>query len=271
MLPLPRMKRAALEALGQKISQQTGLDLATYRNQALFDTVAEVVLLPKYAAKLVFGPILGLLALAIGVAGFFFFRGQPGLAVASLGLGGLAGLVNGLLWGILRFLGQLARDLGQIGQLTAGTAGQILADLDKLANQKSLVQLPKVSEVVLASAHLVVLPGVSRALARKVPLVGGALGAIVATVVGSLAEQLATRLDDGQAKVQTKLEARVAPRAQAVGAYGGAVVQQLNQAVASSSGFSTRALRVAAVPFRVALWLTASLSSLGLGLLWWLG
>jgi hypothetical protein len=265
------MKQVALDALAQKLRQQTGLDLATYRNQALFDTMAEVVLLPKYAGKLVLVPILGLLAVAVGVAGFFFFRGQPWLAVASLGLGGLAGLVNGLLWGILRFLGQLGRDLGQIGQLTAVTAGQILADLDKLANQKSLVQLPKVSEVVLASAHLVVLPGVSRALARKVPVVGGALGAIVATVVGSLAEQLATRVDGGQAKVQAKLDERVAPRAQAVGAYSGAAIQQLNQAVASSSGFSGRALRVAAVPFRVALWLTASLSSLGLGLLWWLG
>jgi hypothetical protein len=265
------MKTSALQALGQKLKQQTGLDFAAYRNQALFDTLAEVLIFPRYAAKLVLLPVAGLLAAMLGLAGYFYWQAQPGLSVLTLGLGGLAALVNGLLWGILRFIRQLAQDLGQIGQLTAATSGQILTDLQKMADQPNLVQLPKVSEVALGTVHLVIMPGVVKAIARKVPLVGGLVSRVVQSVVGAVAGQVAARLDDGQGKVELALSQQVAQRTQTLRQYSETGIEQINRAVSSSSSFSTKALNLAALPVRVALWVVAPFSSLILGLIWWLG
>ncbi len=265
------MKAPALLALGQRLREQTGIDFANYRNQALFDTIAELLIFPRYAARLILGPLVALELVVVLIGGYWYFESRPGLAILTWGLGGVGALVNGLLWGMVRFAKQLAHDVDQIGQLTTDTAARILTDCGQLGGQASLGQLPKLSEVALGTVYLVLLPGISKAMERKLPLLGGPISSLINTVVGALAQQVADRLDAGQAKVAEAVGSQVDQRAQTLRQYAESGTQKIGKAVAASSGFASGALRVAAFPFRLALWICAPLTGAGLGLLWWLG
>ncbi len=265
------MKAPALLALGQRLREQTGIDFANYQNQALFDTIAELLIFPRYAARLVLGPVLVLGLMVVLIGGYWFFESRPGLAILTLGLGGVGALVNGILWGIVRFTKQLARDVDQIGQLTTDTAARILTDVGQFSGQANPGQRPKLSEVALGTVYLVLLPGISKAMERKLPLLGGPISSLINTVVGALAQQVADRLDAGQAKVAEAVGPQAAQRTQTLRQYAESGTQKIGKAVAASSGFASRALRIAALPFRLALWICAPLTGVGWGLLWWLG
>ena len=169
---------ADVDELDQKIQTELDIDLKTYVNEDVADRFADLVVLPMYVLGVVWRPIIACFILYI--IGFFVVD----LVHIQYVIYGIIGLVlflfSGILIGILSLLMRLKADLHDILMYSYDILKASLNDLNKMSD--SISPENKVDVVTLlfkGVIHIVTIPLVAGAIARKIPLVGGFLKHII--------------------------------------------------------------------------------------------
>lgn len=258
-----KIKNKDFTTLKHSLLQKTGIDFESYRNQEMLDIIGELILFPKYALKAILLPLI-VIALAIGVLTLLLlFTSQWLLGVVFFLVGEFLGMSNGLILGIIVFLKKISADLEKIVSLSFEQSQIVLRDMQAVKNKvtdKSLM-LPSVIDVFSGVTYIIVLPGVTEVISKKVPLVGRIASTLVNLVFGKIFELLSGRLEDFKPQSSDTLLPD-----QSQGKIDSLYDRSI-QAIEKVKGFATeaiqKAVQLAVFPFRLIL-LATSLISLGI-------
>jgi hypothetical protein len=229
------------------------ISFESYRREELFSTIARLVILPRYAGRLLLLPVLlAGIPVLLGVI-YLLIQERTWDALWFLGIGAVLAMLNGFLVGIIYLLRILADDLRRLTKLSSGVSLQILEDIRRKA-QEGTGTLPRFAEIARGSIILVILPGVVRTLKGKLPLLGGLISIFAAAALKRFASLAARQLDnqEGQqaAPDGTGGDGQPPPR---LHQYYEAGRQNLDRILTTAGTTVESNLRRAAFPFKILL------------------
>ncbi|MGD1846099.1 MAG: hypothetical protein ACFB10_11960 [Salibacteraceae bacterium] len=171
-----------VDQLDKTIQEELSIDMKTYRDDRIGESIGELLVLPSYAFKAMIRPVgIALLLYFLGYWVFdlvhveYFFYGLLGLVLF---------LLSGLFLGLLLLMTKIRKDVWSIMEFTIGIAESAIEDLSKTKNKITPENRKRVySLLFLGVFHLVVIPTVATIFQDGIPLVGGLLRRVIVKVL----------------------------------------------------------------------------------------
>lgn len=191
----------------RKIEERTGLAFSKYQSPELAETAAQYIEFPV----MIFGTLVRSVVFCLGMLA----AAVIGLNFTSEGVGAsLVFLVPGMLltvpWIVFRFLGLLVlrteSDLIRIGELGFDTARQAAADLQKRAVRQGAASLPSARDLFEGVMLGSLIPTVESVIKTGVPLLGGAVSAIVSRMLAQISAGIGAAMEAVQSSATNKLK-----------------------------------------------------------------
>lgn len=262
------MKQQAIASLKAKILQKTGIDLEQYRNQDLVESIADLLLFPKYVLKIMLTTSLGFFVAWVVLLMWANFQEKILLGFFGFWIGAVLVILNGLVFGTLRLMKNLEHDLNEILQLTVGAVQQVFKDFKnvKLQLKAQIFELPSVSEMLQGVLFAVMLPTLRAVIKKKVPILGTPLAFLAEQVFTILGNQLAAAVNrtenDLKGKITGKAEILEKEAENTVATFADKGIQTLEKVRKTTEKIVSPTMKVIVFPIRIAAWLVGGLSSL---------
>lgn len=153
----------------QHVNNEIGIDVTKYQNPEIIGKVTDLILIQNYSVKSFYKPVL--ISFLIYATGFFVFDfGKIGIFIYGF-IGVFFFLFNGLIYGVLKLLSNLKKDLKFIINSSLDFTRNICADLNYLSTNVKEIKNPiaLVFEGIVAAT---VTPTLTKTFV-KIPVVGG--------------------------------------------------------------------------------------------------
>ncbi len=262
------MKKEAIALLKEKILQKTGINLEQYRNQDLVESIADLLLFPKYVLKIMLTTMLGFFAAWVVLLLWANFQEKIMLGFFGFWIGLVLVILNTLVFGMLRLMKSLEHDLNEILQLTVGAVQQVFKDFKnvKLQLKAHVFELPSVSEMLQGVLFAVMLPTLRGVIKKKVPVLGTPLAFLAEQVFTILGNQLASVVskneNDLKEKIGAKAEILENEAKNTVEGFADRGIQILEKVRKTTEKIVSPSMKIITFPIRMAAWLVGVLSSL---------
>ncbi len=157
--------------LDEKIKKDLGIDLSTYRNEAVTNQFFSLLLFPRYIASWVLRPIL--LSFILFILGYSIVHLVHVEYVIYTIIGLPLFLFCGISFGLLLLIFRLKKDIIEIAKFCLEMLRQIVGDLDQVNGTISEENKQEVLRMLFKGiVHIVVIPMLTTVLKRKIPIVG---------------------------------------------------------------------------------------------------
>ncbi len=262
------MKQQAIALLKEKILQKTGIDLEQYRNENLVESIADILLFPKYVLKIMLTTMLGFFVAWLVLLLWANFQEKILLGFFGFWLGFVLVILNGIIFGMLRLLKSLEHDLNEILQMTVGAVQQVFKDFKnvKLQLKAQVFELPSVSEMLQGVLFAVMLPTLRAVIKKKVPVFGTILAFLAEQVFTILGNQLAAVVNksenDLKEKIGAKAEILEKEAKNTVESFADRGIQTLEKVRKTTEKIVSPTMKIITFPIRMLTWLVGGLSSL---------
>ena len=249
-------KKVDRQKLASELKHELGIDLEEYAKPEVIDNFISLLVFPRYAVSTLRTPVV--VALLLYISGYWLLDLSGLWAVLYAPLGLVLFLVNGLLFGILLLLSRIKNDLLGILSYSLDITRAALSDISYAGQAVKKMGLKDVLRTLFKGIiHVVVIPTVSHAITKKVPLIGSLIGALTASILSIAVSRIRFEVkedevdEDGEPVEEGKL------------------IQQVGDAISAvnrgADKFLSIAASVAMLPFRIVFTVTALM--LG-GLVW---
>lgn len=165
------MDHERIRRLNADLLARTGVDLGRYRDPTLVEAIGDAVTFPRYLARSLSRPV-GLLLLLAVLA--FVLTDSAYLRTFLVFPGILVIIVNGVLLGLVLFVGRIRDDMTTVFTIASDLSVQALKDIGAAQSRlrTAPVRFPGLLEIVQGVNAIVVLPIVIETLQRKIPFLG---------------------------------------------------------------------------------------------------
>lgn len=170
------MDRERIDRINADLLERTGIDFSRYRDPQLSEAVANAVTFPLYLGKALTRPVGLLLLLTVAA---FVLTESAFLKTLLVFPGSLLVVANGVLLGLVLFIGRIRTDMKTVFDISSNLCVQALKDIGAArAKMRDRGRFPSTLEIFQGLNAIVILPLVIETLKRRVPFAGG-LGAWV--------------------------------------------------------------------------------------------
>jgi|GEM_PF-4139238 hypothetical protein len=177
-------KKTAVAEIKLSLNEKLGINFESYRNPELNRRIANLIVFPQYAFKILALPIGIFMLLHLILAGFLYSNNGLWSSLIFLSLGVVFCLGNGTLYGIIRLLNVISKDVKSIFAESINITRIMLNDIKGRAeNLKSDIQLPSLFDIVYGVLFVVIVPIVTDIAQRKIPIIGKWLSARIESIV----------------------------------------------------------------------------------------
>ena len=261
-----------LKSLNEELKAKTGLDFEAYRNEETVATITDLLLFPKYAFVTVFFRLIILELAVVAVTLLLFYYDYTAFGLVFIVLGLILGIPNGLLWGLIRLVKRLAGDVSSIVGAGIELTKRVLLDMKELQlrKQNKELKIPGLGTIFQGVFLVAILPSVTKALASRLPLVGGLAAGALNRMMGSIFKYLMPTFDKAQAELDQEAEAAgtnepLETRLTRFTEKGTKVLNQSHNLIGKAIQVSSR---IGVLPFRIAWGVVGSISLLVIYIFW---
>lgn len=165
-----------IEKINADLEERTGIDFSRYRDPELSEAIANAMTFPLYLGKALSRPVGILLLLAVTA---FVLTESAFLKTLLVFPGVLLVFANGVLLGLVLFVGRIRTDMKKVFDISSNLCVQALKDISAARSRlRDGGRFPSTLEIFQGLNAIVILPIVIETLKRRVPFAGG-LGAWV--------------------------------------------------------------------------------------------
>ena len=174
------------DALNERIKQELGVDISTYRNEEVTATLTDLLVFPIYALNWVGRPI-GLILL-LYLAGFFLIDlvHVQYLIYALVGL--VLALITGLLIGLLYLTIRLNQDINAITNYSTDILKRVVQDVDQLNEGTDAANRKETLTLLFGGVfHIITIPVTASIISNRIPFIGGLVSGLFTRVLRRMA------------------------------------------------------------------------------------
>jgi len=254
------MKKRAIIALAKSLYEKTGVSFEKYQNEELANSIANLLMFPRYAISVFIRPIFFVFLTLLLAALIYLFIGATLFALALFILSLILSLTVGGMLGSTIFIAKVGNDVEKILTLSLEILQQILFDSKRVNFAKEIKQrvYPKLSEMINGVVLLVLLPTLQRVIKKKIPVVGGIVSAILGRIIMVWARRIQKKIQNENEKLEQTPDVITEdmPKTKMQEVWGRFCdaniknIDYLKGGIGVTVGFATR---IAAIPFQLLL------------------
>lgn len=185
-----------------EISKRTGINFTRYRNPALVEKLGNILTIQLYAAKAIFIPMMVLLLLFGGIAGYAIISAKvmAGVVIGVIGI--FLSIALGTLIGMVLLMSTIKNDVQSILVLSLDTVSTILQDINagiqKTATKATDLPsaLPKPSDLLQGVTFGVILPSLQQIIVSKFKMLRTPLEYLFNTTILAVVNTSLTFIDE---------------------------------------------------------------------------
>ncbi|PIE86078.1 MAG: hypothetical protein CSA05_02365 [Bacteroidia bacterium] len=197
------MKKEQLKKKYNALFNKMGINLEEYNQPELFEKIADLLVFPAYAIKIVSQPIKYLFLIALIAIIVSFYSGNAVFGFVLIFLGIPLTIVNGFFWGQVVFVNKISDDINRILdfslQLTRTTMEDMREIKGKITDES--LQLPKFSVITKGLLLTVLLPNLETIVRKKIPF----LGRFIASVCSRIVFVLAKKIEESENEIRKEI------------------------------------------------------------------
>ncbi len=175
--------------LHEKIKDELGIDVETYKNEEVASSFAELLSFPTYIVSWVFRPVF--FSFLIYIFGFYVLNLVHVEYVFYTVIGLLLFLITGISLGLLLLLFKMKNDIWRVVNYSLDIMKLSLQDLSSVNNQITEENKKDVLSLLFKGIlHVVTIPMLLEAVANKIPFVGFLISRILKKILTLISDKL---------------------------------------------------------------------------------
>ncbi|MEO0472675.1 MAG: hypothetical protein AAF206_23875 [Bacteroidota bacterium] len=222
--------------------QSLGIQLDSYQDDEWASTLSSLIRFPQYVVRSIIGMPLLFLGLFIAVLVVLSYNDKTAFVALVLPFGLALSLINGFLWGAIRFISRLGNDLNRVLDLTLEKFEVVVAQARGVGSKGKARS--SLADLFQSFVFGMVLPDVTKVIKKSVPLVGGLAAFLAGRVFMGMSKRVSKRLkkNEAQQPIDQK-QSETVQQQQRI-----AIVQKIER---GADTFTSHSVRIASFPFKV--------------------